>query len=428
MKVFDKNMLHRRMHFMKTITIIGAWAAGIMTAATILEWCLEGYHIHLFDKNQLSWRKVALSGWGRCNLTTGIDDKKMLLSKYTRGSAFIKKVLGRFSPERCRIWFESHGLVLKIEEDNRVFPFSDDWEDVVDVFEYIFAKYRDNISLHYGEGVSVVNFQEKYLITTTKRVYESDILVITTGWNAYSKTGSSGDGYAFAKTLWHAITTLGPSLSSFLTKDTWTHTLSGLRLEDAKIGDYVWSLLFTHFGISGPLAFMVSSELAWEDISKEKSRSIWLIPIASMDSLLWDAFLREQFSLHPKKILQNILSEKLPRRFVEAFITEFFPEIQTTFASSISREQREKIVLLLGKWIPLTLMERRPWDEFVTAGWVDTDEVNPETLESRIQKNLYFAGEVLNVDAVTGGFNLQACWAGWYAVGKDILAKLIQKD
>lgn len=134
----------------------------------------------------------------------------------------------------------------------------------------------------------------------------------------------------------------------------------------------------------------------------------------------WEGFLKDQFQSHPKKLIVSILSEKLPRRFSEAFVKEYFPHIEATFAGSIARVDREKISKLLGEWIPLTLLDRRPGDEFVTAWWVNTDELDPETMESRKYKNLYFAGEVLNVDGYTGGFSLQICWASGYVVGKSI--------
>ncbi len=485
---------------MKTIAIIWAGAAGLMTAVTILENSppfrgsergyptqppLQGeeYHIHLFEKNTTPGKKVIISGWGRCNVTTGITDKKILATKYTRGWEFIERAMGKFSPKKCREWFETHGVPLKCEEDNRVFPISDDGHDVVGAFEEVFAKYRDRISLHYGEGVSEVSFlsswgtkdllenqadssqtrndkkhdDEKFSITTPKWSYEADILVITTGWNAYSHTGSTGDGYAFARSLGHTVTQLGPSLSSFLTRENWLHALSGLSFPSAKVSlsfsvgeslsgipndrkrssaiakddkreDLTWPLLLTHFGISWPLAFMTSSALAWDHISPAHAKIIHLSPLSDMETLKWETFLKEQFVLHPKKLITSILAEKLPRRFAEAFILEYFSHIRETFASSISKKDRERIAELLGSGIPLTLLERRPGDEFVTAWGVSTDELDPETMESKIHNNLYFAGEVLNVDGYTGGFSLQICWASGYSSGKEIVRKLAQEE
>jgi predicted flavoprotein YhiN len=134
--------------------------------------------------------------------------------------------------------------------------------------------------------------------------------------------------------------------------------------------------------------------------------------------------LKEQFANHPKKLIASILTEKLPRRFAEAFIREYFPTIESTFPVSIGKVEREKIAKMLGEGISLTLTERRPGDEFVTAGGVNTDEIDSETMESKIQKNLYFAGEVLNVDGYTGGFSLQICWASGYVTGKSIVSSL----
>lgn len=411
---------------MKKIIIIGAWAAGLMAAATILENTESGScQIHLFEKNKTPGNKVIISGGGRCNVTTGIEDKKILLTKYTRGADFIKKAFGKFSPIKCREWFESHGVPLKCEKDNRVFPVSDDGYDVVEVFEKLFAKYRDRIVLHYSEGVeSIEKIGEQYKITTKKWVYEWDVVVVTTGWNAYSHTGSTGDGYAFARTLGHTITPLGPSLSSFLTKEKWTHALSWLSFESAKIWELKWPLLLTHFGLSGPLAFMVSSGFAWDKIDSNNTKTILLSPISSMWYAEWENFLKSEFAKHPKKLLINILSDILTRRFVEGFIAEFVPKISDTFPVSISKTDRENISKLLGNGIPITLIERRPGDEFVTAGWVNTDEIDAETMESKLQKNLYFAGEVLNVDGYTGGFSLQICWASGYVAGRDIVSKL----
>lgn len=410
---------------MKVIVIIWAGAAGLMSAATILENSQAKYQIHLFEKNSSPGKKVIISWWWRCNVTTSIEDKKVLATKYTRGWEFIRKAMGKFSPRKCREWFESNGVPLKIQDDLRVFPVSDDGRDIVGVFESIFAKNRDRVSLHYWEGVESVKINnEKYSIETSKWSYESDILVITTWGNAYSHTGSTGDGYAFARSLDHHVTPLGPSLSSFLTSESWLHALSGLSFPDASIGNLRWPLLLTHFGISWPLAFMLSSELAFEKIEKWSHKNITFSPLSSMKFSDWEVFFKNQFQLHPKKFIINILSEKLPRRFAEAFVKEYFAHIEETFVGSIARADREKISKLLGEWILLTLLERRPGDEFVTAGWVDTDELDPETMESKIHKNLYFAGEVLNVDGYTWGFSLQICWASGYVAGKDMGAKI----
>ena len=412
---------------MKTIAIIGAGAAGLMTAATILEHAgSQDFQIHIYEKNKTPGNKVIISWGGRCNVTTSITDKKILATKYTRGWEFIKKSMGKCSPKKVYDWFESHGVPLKTQADMRVFPVSDDGYDIVEVFEKIFAKYRDRVVMHYGEGVESITNESitNYELITKKWTYQADILIITTWGNAYSQTGSSGDGYAFARTLGHSVTTLWPSLSSFLTSEEWLHTLSGLSFEDARIRELRWPLLLTHFGISGPLAFMYSSEIAWDKLDKNTPKKIQFSPIATMSYDDWQLFLKWVFLEHPKKLITSILSEKLPRRFVDTFVSEYFSHISETYASSISKRDRDSLAELLGKWIPLTLTDRRPGDEFVTAGGVNTDEIDSETMESRIQDDLYFAGEVLNVDGYTWGFSLQICWASGYSAGKDIADKI----
>jgi predicted Rossmann fold flavoprotein len=415
---------------MKTIAIIWAGAAWLMTAATILENTRnQEYHVHIFEKNKTPGNKVIISWGGRCNVTTSIIDKKILATKYTRGWDFIRKAMGKFWPQKVYDWFESHDVPLKVQEDLRVFPISDDGYDVVDAFERIFAKNRNKITLHYSEGVSDVSIfdketeAQKYQITTQKWSYTADIVIVTTGGSAYSQTGSSGDGYAFARALGHTITPLGPSLSSFLTREKWTHELSGLAFPEARIGDLTWPILLTHFGISGPLSFMYSSEIAWESLGSNSPRTIHLAPVAYMDAPTWEGFLKDQFAEHPKKLITSILADKLPRRFVDGFVDAHFSLIRETYAASISKKDREHIAELLWKWIPITLIERRPWDEFVTAWWVSTDEIDSETMESKVSENLYFAGEVLNVDGYTGGFSLQICWASGYVAGRDIAGR-----
>lgn len=415
---------------MKNIAIIGAWASGLMTAATILENTHnQDYHIHIFEKNLTPGKKVIISWGGRCNVTTGITDKKELLSRYTRGGEFIKTALGKFSPKKCREWFESHKIPLKCEADNRVFPLSDNGKDIVWVFEKIFLLHEEKITLHFGEWVSQVYSEDAWFrIKTEKWVYQTDILVITTGGNAYSHTGSNGDGYAFARTLGHTITPLWPSLSSFLTSDEWMKLCSGTTFATGRISFEIGGknlslsgpILLTHFGISGPLTFRVSSYLAFETIQKDHPKDILLAPIGAMKKEDWELFLKNEFSIHPKKTLTNILISHFSRKFAESFSSHFFPYLADIFAWSISRNDREKISDLLGNGFPISLIERRPGDEFVTAGGVSTGEISGETFESNIKKNLYFAWEILDVDGVTGGFSLQICWSSGYSAGKDI--------
>ena len=418
---------------MKKIAIIWAGAAWLMTAASILENSVWGeeFTLLIFEKNAHPWKKVIISGGGRCNVTTGISDKKELLSKYTRWAQFVKYALWKFSPKKCREWFEWHGRMLVTEDDNRVFPSSHDGHDIVAVFEQIFQKFSSSLRLFFSTSVREIRFQDsQFQIDTDKGMFEVDYCVITTGWNAYTHTGSAWDGYTFARNLGHSITRLWPSLSSFLLKEEWLQELSWLVFPTASITwqdkIFSWSLLITHFGISGPLTFIVSSHAAFETISPSSPLPLFLRPIFLMGKAEWDIYLSQEFVKHPKKFLPSLLAEKLPRRFVDAFIWEYFSDIREVFAGSISRKHRDLLSDLLGRWLPLHVTERRPGDEFVTAGWIDTAFVSDESMESKILPGLYFAGEILDIDAVTGWFNLQGCWSTGYVAWLDISKKLMR--
>lgn len=401
-----------------TIAIIWWWAAWMMTAATLAEREDFQGRILLFEKNSRLGAKVIISGGGRCNVTTGICKKQELLKHYTRGAEFLDYAFTIFGPRKVRAWFEDHGVPLKEEEDRRVFPVSDDGKDIVGVFETLFLQKK--VEIRYRESVQGIipsvcsdgSCRGGFQITTAKETLLVSKVVLTTGGEAFSHTGSTGDGYAFARACGHTITPLGPSLNSFLTTEKWLHDLSGISFPHAVLkrnGKNIWPgpVLLTHFGISGPLTFVLASHSAFELVSKETPLSVSLQPDASMHYDHRDTFLKKAAVEEPKKYLKTILATKLTKRFVEALLkyVSMDPEL---YVSQLRKEDRTRLCHILGDGIPLTLLARRPGDEFVTAGGVSTDEVNPQTMESLITPWLYFAGELLNIDGVTGGFNLQA--------------------
>jgi len=311
---------------MTKIAIIGGWAAGMMVAATLLEredWAGE---ILLFEKNSRLGAKVLISGGGRCNLTTWIIKRQDLKQYYTRGWGFLEDSMKKFWPRAVRKWFESHGVPCKEEDDHRVFPVSNRGEDIVNIFQKIFTEYsvpthrdkkglerweRKSISIHFNEGV--VNIQldtlrqkaqddkiddgeNKFIITTGKGTYTVDKVVITTGGNAFVHTGSSGDGYTFARALGHHITPLWPSLNSFETLSKEFHKISWISFQDCVIRcslmkrdgkwvDVYGSMLFTHFGITWPAVFQIASHTAFETVDKAKWKSLFLF-LQPLDVLL----------------------------------------------------------------------------------------------------------------------------------------------
>ncbi len=428
---------------MTSVAIIGGGAAGMMCAATLIE---EWYHgdIMLFDKNPWLGAKVIISGGGRCNVTTGITSIKELKKHYVRGADFLDTSLRACTPKGIYKRFEAHGVPLKMEKDMRVFPQSNDGKDIVRIFEKVFAQ-ADNVKILLSESVISIEHSlqppsslwrsqgeitHQFIITTDKGEYTVDAVVLTTGGNAYRHTGSTGDGYAFAQALGHSITTLWPSLNSFLVAEEWCKILSGLSFPRARLvcdritalpdPDFlVWPFLFTHFGISGPVTFRLSSMIPYEAMTAEQSVTIRCVIDADRPSHARSQMITTAVQSSPKKSLKNILSTLLPERFVVELLAYCQIDVLLSGAQ-LSKAMRESLIDALGKGMVLTLIQRRPGDEFVTAGGVSTDEIDPETMESRICPWLYFAGEIMDIDGVTGGYNLTSSWATGRLAGRSV--------
>lgn len=407
------------------IAIVGGGAAGLMCAATILESDPHA-EVFLIEKNDGLGKKVIISGGGRCNVTTGIQDIRTVLSRYPRGGKFLSSAMHQFSPTEVYRWFESHGVPLKIEEDLRVFPRSNNGHDIVRIFEKIFVSHRVTILLK--TAVSGVRAAAKGFELSFKGDQPTllvDAVVLTTGGQAYRQTGSTGDGYAFAVSLGHAITPLAPSLNAFFTREKWPAMISGLSFEKGtlstkreKIYTFTGPFLFTHKGVSGPAVFALSSLIAFEvyDEKQPLSLKIDIFPDESSDAL------RHRFetaiNASPKKSLVNVLAALLPKSFAQVVSQELGLDPEKR-ANELAKKDIGRIVAWL-KAIPLTVIARGAGDEFVTAGGVELTEVNPSTMESKITPGLYFAGEILNIDGFTGGFNLQSAWATGHLAGQSI--------
>jgi len=400
------------------ILIIGAGASGIMAANE----ASKKYNgsVFLFEKNNTIGRKVLISGGGRANVCTGFRDNDKILSSYPRGKKLIKYLLYEFSPQNLCEFFEKSGLKLKIEKDMRVFPVSDKSEDVIKVFENEFKK--NNVKLFLGEGIKLISYEnEKFNVVTDKnRNLIFDKVIITTGGKAYRETGSTGDGYHFAEKLGHKISKLSPSLNSLILKEKIFSELSGISFKDVKIYSgktfEIGSFIFTHKGISGPLVFKISSLFAHSEISKNNPLSIFIdfFPNENEESLK-----EKIFSLaSSKKQIKNILSEFLTKSFANIILKllNIDPEKKI---NELSKKEVNKIIASL-KSLNIHAIGRSSGEEFVTAGGISLDEIDIKTMESKIQKGLYFAGEILDVDGFTGGFNLYSAFATGYIAGKSV--------
>lgn len=405
------------------IAIIGAGAAGLMAAATIREQHPE-VEVFLIEKNNGLGKKVIISGGGRCNVTTGLRDIRAVLSRYPRGGKFLNSAMRRFPPEAVYAWFEAHGVPLKIEDDLRTFPQSNDGHDIVGAFEHLF----ENSNVRVWLGRHAIKIERK---TSGYRIFfkdgdalDVDRVVLTTGGQAFRHTGSTGDGYAFAEALGHRVTPLAPSLNSFFTRETWPKEVSGLSFEKArlrtkfeKVFEYTGPFLFTHRGVSGPAVFALSSLVAFEtyDAARPMLLSIDVFPDVSEDALFGK--LETLLRAHSKKLLGTILDFLMSKSLVEVLCRELGID-ERTKAAEFSKKDMRRIVTWL-KAIPLGVIGRGAGDEFVTAGGVDLSEVDPRTMESKISPGLYFAGEILDIDGFTGGFNLQASWAAGRVAGES---------
>ncbi|MEN9558471.1 MAG: hypothetical protein RL141_840 [Candidatus Parcubacteria bacterium] len=411
-----------------TTAIIGGGAAGLMAAATILEESPSA-RIVLIEKNNGLGKKVIISGGGRCNVTTGVRDVKEVLRKYPRGEKFLSKAMYGFSPEAVFDWFQHHGVPLKTEEDLRVFPKSNDGKDVVGAFERLFRDPRVDVQLN-AQATSVKQIDGEFVIALKGRdeVVQADRLILTTGGQAYRHTGSTGDGYAFAMAFEHSITPLAPSLNAFYTKEKWPKEISGLSFVRATITAHVAKrqsftgpLLFTHRGVTGPAVFALSSLIAFEayDAAHPLSITIDLFPDVKTEDLMRQ--LTEAIDAHPKKSIANVLDMLLPKSLVPIVCGEL-GLLGDHRANDVPKKERNRIIAWL-KGIPLTVIGRDAGDEFVTAGGVELLEVNPSTMESRLCPGLFFAGEILDVDGFTGGYNLQASWATGRLAGRNAVKK-----
>lgn len=402
------------------VAIIGWWAAGMMAAAIIAE--NSTHEIDIFEKNNILGAKVLISWGWRCNVTTGYIKKQELQKKYIRGWDFLQDSISQFWPRKMRQRVESHGVPLKCEDDMRVFPQSDDGKDIVWVFEKIFRE--KNVKIKFKEWVEELQYDQwVFMIRTKQWIGMYDAVVVTTGGNAYAHTGSSGDGYELVKPLGHTTTPLWPSLNSFLVQEERIKTLSGISFSNAQIGyekaKVIWPVLLTHFGTSGPAVFAFSAHSSFEQIDREHPLEVKLAPFAERNTERRTRWLHELVTNSPKKQINTVLWFEFPDRFADALLSSLNITNEKKIAD-MSREEKVLLCKTLGEGITLHLIARRAGDEFVTAGWINTDEINSQTMESRICPRLYFAGEVINVDWVTGWYNLQACrstgYAAWVAI------------
>ncbi len=392
---------------MKKIAVIGGGAAGLMAAGTAYK---KGADVILFEKNKKLGRKIAITGKGRCNVTNACPENEFLLNVVTN-SRFLYSAINAFSTYDTMSFFEEKGVKLKVERGNRVFPVSDRSYDIVDAL----GSYASKVKIIHEKVTSVSASGEKVTgVTAGGEFYPVDAVIICTGGMSYPLTGSDGDGYRFAEKLGHTVIPLRPALVSIDTFD--GYDLAGLSLKNVTLnltlnGKKVYSelgeMLFTHTGISGPLVLSASSYMSKAAVSDYKI-SIDLKP--GLDKSALDRRILLDFEKYSHKNFDNSLGDLLPIRLIPVIIKNSkIDEKKKVY--QITREERLRICELL-KNFPVLPKKFRPIEEaIVTSGGISVKEIDPRTMESKKISGLYFAGEVIDVDALTGGFNLQIAFS-----------------
>ncbi|MDO4732489.1 MAG: NAD(P)/FAD-dependent oxidoreductase [Bacillota bacterium] len=410
---------------MEKLIVIGGGPAGIMAALTAAG---QGYPVELWERNKQLGRKLSITGKGRCNITNDCTDLDELVKNIPGNGAFLYGALSRFTPRDVMDFFEGLSVPLKTERGRRVFPCSDRAWDVVDALS---RRLEDSgVRVFYGCRAKHLFLQEgavRGVYDFSGALHPASAVVLATGGMSYPQTGSSGDGYGLAEEAGHSIRRPRPSLVPLETKESWPAQLSGLSLRNVEMslwrGESVLrrdfgEMLFTHFGVSGPLVLSISQTVCSPEYAGEELRlSIDLKPALNREQL--DARLQRDFAALSRKQYQNSLNQLLPGSLIPVFVAlSGIPGEKPV--NQLSREERQAILSLL-KALPLQIKGPRPLAEaIVTAGGVNVKEVNPKSMASRLVKGLYFAGEVLDVDGYTGGYNLQAAWSTGYVAGISV--------
>ena len=411
---------------MKNVLVIGGGASGMAAAYAAAS---SGASVTLIEKNEKLGKKVYITGKGRCNVTNACPEEEFIRNVVTN-PRFLYGAYHRFSNEELTALLESAGCRLKIERGNRVFPVSDHASDVIRAFEKLLS----------GLGVKVLLRHELVSLKTEEGAvtgadvrtpdrgtafFPADSVVLSTGGLSYPLTGSTGDGYRILKALGHEIIRPLPALVPLETLEDWTKTLPGLTLKNVTLTVRSGSktlfsefgeMLFTHFGVSGPIALSASSFITERlDRGERLPAEIDLKPALDPETL--DRRLQREFSENGKKQLSNVLTALLPSSLISAVLLSAGLDKEKT-ASVVSKEERKKLAETL-KALPFTIVSTRGFAEaIITQGGVSVREVRPDTMESKRIRGLFIAGELLDVDALTGGFNLQAAWSTGYAAGK----------
>lgn len=407
----------------KRVIVIGAGASGMMAALMAAE---NGAQVMLFEKNDRPGKKILISGKGRCNVTTDKDTTE-IINSFLHNGKFLYTALASFSNQQVKYFFEEAGVPLKVERGERVFPVSDQAKDIVNALRRKLE--AAGVDLWLNATVKEVLYEEGRavgVLLPNGRKIAADCVIVATGGASYPGTGSTGDGYHFARKAGHSIVTLRPSLIPLECAEGYVKELQGLSLknvtftittaEGKKLAEDFGEMLFTHFGVSGPIVLTQSYKAVdyWQKNKQPLIGSIDFKPALSREKL--DARFLREIEEQNKKQLKNSLPTLMPSKLIPVFLKRANVSGDKAM-HQITKEERMRMVDTL-KDFRFTITKARPIEEaIVTAGGVSVKEVSPKTMESKLVKGLYFTGEVLDIDGMTGGFNLQAAFSTGYLAG-----------
>lgn len=410
---------------MSNVIVVGGGAAGMMAAIMAAR---NGHKVSLYEKNEKLGKKLFITGKGRCNVTNACDVED-LFQNVISNPKFLYSGFYGFDNQAVMNFFEEAGCHLKIERGDRVFPQSDHSSDIIRALQEELKKNKVNIYLNNPiKDIAVNENVVEGIVDKNGTLVKADKIIIATGGKSYQLTGSTGDGYRFATKTGHTITKLSSALVPFEIKESYCKDLMGLSLKNVnatviddkkEIYCAFGEMLFTHYGVSGPLILSASSFYGKKkkENGKQAVLRLDLKPALSEEQL--DKRILRDFEENMNKQFKNAITGLFPSRLVPVMI-ELSGINPDTFVHDISREERQEFVHRIKNW-DMTIVGLRDYNEaIITQGGISTKQINPSTMESKLVSNLYFAGEVLDLDALTGGFNLQIAWSTGFLAGTGL--------
>ena len=405
------------------LIIIGGGPAGMIAAGRA---AANGASVLLLEKNELLGIKLLATGKGRCNITNNEFDIKNLVAKFGKNGRWLMTALNKFGNQDVIDFFESRGLKTKVERGNRVFPVSDSAMDVLKILENYLKQNKVKIKTNTKiKSIITKDGEITKIILDNKTSLEAKKYLITTGGKSYPVTGSSGDGHKWLKKMGHTIVDTNPALTPLIIKELFVKELEGLSLKNVaidifqatkKIDSRFGEALFTADGMSGPIILDMSRDIG---LSLKKDEVRLVIDFKpKLDFKTLDKRLQDDFAKSNKKLFRNSLGDLLPKKLIPIIInlSEIDPDKK---ANDISKIERKKLLHLL-KNFELNIKSLSGFNKaIITSGGVSLKEVDPQTMQSKIIKNLYLAGEILDLDGPTGGYNLQVCWSTGYIAGSN---------